>query len=493
MKVFYILLNFIVILTHSALYAEKSKLLPRSERGSIEAVENGLRDAVIIQGEKPEHMNLLERMKYYNAPGVSIAVIDKGQIAWAKGFGSLTNKPDSKPVDSHTLFQAASVSKSLTAVGALLLVQQGKLSLDKDVNVYLKSWKVTENEFTKKNKVTLRRLLSHSAGISVPGFEGYSTDQKIPSLVEILEGKKPIVNSEPIRVIKEPGKEHHYSGGGTTIVVQLIEDVTGEKFDIWMKRHVLNPLGMHESTFSQPLSKAESKIAAHGYIKDGEEVKGGWYIYPELGADGLWTTATDLANFILSIQGSLAGKPGVLNLSLVKEMIKPQIENAGLGVYLAGKGKNLRFYHNGQNIGYISRYEAYPFYKQGFVILINSDAATDLENEIAHSISDVYKMPGFEPIEKEIGLSDPSLYHNFVGIFKNKEVDVEIGLIKGKLYFLNKGNPRLNKELYPEKKNTFFIKEDGLTFEFTGPSNKIDTLIVISPHLPKMIFKRHNQ
>jgi CubicO group peptidase (beta-lactamase class C family) len=490
MKIFYILLNFIIIFTHSALHAEESKLVPHDNTFSIETVENGLRNAVIIQEEKPEHMNLLERMKYYNAPGVSIAVIDKGKIAWAKGFGTLTNMPDSKPVDTHTLFQAASVSKSLTAVGALLLVQEGKLSLDEDVNTYLKSWKVPENKFTKTNKVTLRRLLSHSAGISVPGFEGYSSDQKVPSLVEILNGEKPISHSNPIEVIEEPGTKFRYSGGGTTIVQQLIEDVTGEKFDIWMKHNVLDPLGMHESMFSQPLSKAESQIAAHGYTINGKEIKGSWHIYPTMGAAGLWTTPTDLANFILSIQKILAGTPGILSSSLIKEMIKPQMETSGLGVFLSGKGKTLLFTHSGGNIGFVSDYVAYPFLGQGLVILVNNDDALELIYEITRSITDAYRMPGFEPIKKQIGHSDPSLYKNFVGVFKNGEQEMEIGLIKDNLFFLNKSDPKLNQKIYPEKQNTFFTKGYGLTLEFTGPPNNINTLIVTGPNMPKLILKR---
>ncbi|MDP1723418.1 MAG: serine hydrolase domain-containing protein [Alphaproteobacteria bacterium] len=179
----------------------------QSEQQSIKKVENALRESVVIEGENPQHMNLLERMAHYDAPGVSIAVINDGKLAWAKGYGAFTNSSDSKPVDTNTLFQAGSISKSLNAIGALLLVQQGKISLDEDVNQYLKSWKIPAHKFTKDGKVNLRRLLSHNAGISVHGFPGYNIDQKIPSLVEILDGKKPVVNTDPIRVITQPGKE----------------------------------------------------------------------------------------------------------------------------------------------------------------------------------------------------------------------------------------------------------------------------------------------
>ncbi|MBA3813834.1 MAG: beta-lactamase family protein [Alphaproteobacteria bacterium] len=263
MKKFYITLIILNFFTISFLNAKASKPKHDTEAASIKAVENGLRDTVILGGEKPSHMNIFDRMKHYGAPAVSIAVIDKGKMAWAKRYGKIKGSPDSKTGDTLPLFQAASVSKSITAVGALLLVQQGKLSLDKDVNIYLKSWKVPENKFTVGQKVTLRRLLSHSAGTSVGGFNGYSVDQKIPSLVEILKGEKPLANSEPVSVIYEPGSKHQYSGGGTTIVQLLIEDVTGEKFDMWMKRNVLDPFGMRESTFSQSLGSPENQHAVY--------------------------------------------------------------------------------------------------------------------------------------------------------------------------------------------------------------------------------------
>src|SRR5262249_6232505 len=154
-----------------------------------------------------------------------------GRIEWARGYGHITNDQNSAVIDEHTLFQAGSISKSFTAFGALILVQQGKISLDADVNLYLKRWKLPENEFTKTEKVTLRRLLSHTAGTSVHGFPGYSVQAAIPNIVDILEGKKPLVNTDPVRVISKPGTELKYSGGGTTIVQLLIEDITGEQFD----------------------------------------------------------------------------------------------------------------------------------------------------------------------------------------------------------------------------------------------------------------------
>lgn len=433
---------------------------------------------------------LIDRMAHYDAPGLSIAVINDGILAWAKGYGKLTNSPDSKLVDTNTLFQAGSISKSLNAIGALLLAQQEKISLDEDVNQYLKSWKIPEHKFKKDNKVTLRRLLSHNAGISVHGFPGYTIDQKVPSLVEILDGKKPLVNTDPIRVITQPGKESRYSGGGTTIVQLLIEDLTGEKYDVWMQKNVLTPLGMHASTFNQPLSTKHSQIAAYGHINAGKKVKGNWHIYPEMAAAGLWTTPTDLAHFILSIQHILKGHAGLLPIDLVKEMIKPQIEKTGLGVFLNNEGKDFEFSHGGVDEGFIAKYNAYPFRGQGMIIMVNSTNAFGLINEINNSIADIYQIPGFEPITKKIIYVDPASYKKFVGVYKYDHNEEEIGFINEKLFVLNKNNPKLNHELWPVKENTFFDKDNMVTLEFKYSSKKIDAFEVIYQNGTKTIFKK---
>jgi CubicO group peptidase (beta-lactamase class C family) len=174
------------------------------------------------------HAALADRMVHYRVPGVSIAVIDNYQIEWSCGFGAI-EAGSTKPVTSHTLFQAASISKSFSALGALLLVEQGKLSLDKDVNLRLRNWKVPDNRYTAGHPVTLRELLSHTAGTTVGGFPGYPRDAQLPTLIQILDGVPP-ANTPPVRVDKQPGGGWRYSGGGYEIVQLLIDDVSGEAF-----------------------------------------------------------------------------------------------------------------------------------------------------------------------------------------------------------------------------------------------------------------------
>jgi CubicO group peptidase (beta-lactamase class C family) len=235
-----------------------------------------------------------------------VAIIDNYKIAWAGAFG-VTAPGGTEPVTTSTLFQAGSISKPVAAVGAMWLVEHGKLSLDEDVNKKLKSWKVPENEFTKDQKVTLRRLMSHSAGLTVHGFPGYAVGAPVPTMVQIFNGEKP-ANTDPIRVDFVPGTKMRYSGGGVTIEQQLVIDVTGRPFPQFMHDTVLSKIGMTDSYYEQPLPPARAAHTATGARANGKAVEGKWHIYPEMAAAGLWTTPTDLAKFAIEIALSKQGK-----------------------------------------------------------------------------------------------------------------------------------------------------------------------------------------
>ena len=251
----------------------------------ITRIENGLLPPVIIIGQPAQAMNIADRMKHYNVPGVSIAFFGEGRILWTRTFG-FADVASKKPVSAETLFQAASISKPVSALAALRLVQDGTLSLDEDVNVKLRTWKVPENEFTKDDKVTLRRILSHSAGLTVHGFAGYASDEPVPTIVQILNGEKP-AKSPPIRVDTVPGTIWRYSGGGYVVMQALLGDVTGKPFPEIVSDLVLRPAGMTHSTYEQPLPKNLWPSAATPYRGNGAPVKGGWHTYPEMAPAGL--------------------------------------------------------------------------------------------------------------------------------------------------------------------------------------------------------------
>ena len=378
------LLIAIVFLLVSCAQSPESELEKRIAR-----VESGL---LGDYGDSPSQgMDLLERMQHYKVPGVSIAVINDYQVEWVKGYGVL-EAGMSERVTPETLFQAASLGKPVVAAGALHFVENGLLDLDADVNRNLVSWQVLENTFTAEEKVTLRRLLSHSAGVTVSGFTGYPQGEELPNLQQILDGKSP-ANSPPIRVDLVPGTQQRYSGGGYMIVQQLIEDITGEPFPQTMQEVVFEPSGMDSSTFAYPLPDHLTPTAATGHRPDGAPIPGGWHTYPEMGSGAsLWSTPTDLANFTIGLMNSYNGQPGgVLSQDMAREMLTPQIDSRGLGPVILDEGGDLFYFlHPGANEGYRNYLFAYPERGQGAVIMTNSDNGEALYDEIKRSLSIEY-------------------------------------------------------------------------------------------------------
>jgi CubicO group peptidase (beta-lactamase class C family) len=341
----------------------------------------------LSQDDKATRDKVLERMAHYKVPGMSIAVIQNNEIVWARGYG--VGEAKGKAVTSDTLFQAASISKTLTTVAALRLVQDGKMELDGELNKYLTSWKIPENEFTKKKQPTVRNAVTHSAGFNVHGFPGYAAGDKVPSLVEVLSGKRP-ANTPAIRVEFEPGSKFAYSGGGFCVLQQALIDVGGKPFPKLMDELVLTPAGMKNSSFEQPLAKGSQPVAAVGNQK-GSPIAGKWHTYPEMAAAGLWTTPSDLARFAIAIQRSAKGdSDAILSPKLIKEMLTPQIGNQGLGFNLGGQGKGLFFTHNGVNAGFECLLIGYAESGHGAVIMCNANDAGGLIQEMVQSIRSEY-------------------------------------------------------------------------------------------------------
>ena len=334
------------------------------------------------------------QMARRHIPGLSLAVIEKGMISRAQGYG-VTDLAVRTPVTPQTLFQAGSISKPVSALGALALVEHGSLALDADINSYLKSWRVPENDFTREQKVTLRRLLSHSAGVTVHGFGGYAAAEPIPTLRQVLDGEAP-ANSHPIRVDLIPGTQERYSGGGYVIVQQAVLDVTGQAFPEYMRSHVLEALGMSASTFEQPLPPARQPWAAHGYYRGQKAVEGGWHVYPEMAPAGLWTTPSDLARFAIALQDSLAGRRSpVISQTMTRTMLTAQIGNTGLGLGFAGRGPSRRFQHSGRDEGFDALLIAYCETGQGAVVMINANDDSSAVAQIIDAVATAYHWPDY--------------------------------------------------------------------------------------------------
>jgi CubicO group peptidase (beta-lactamase class C family) len=342
----------------------------------------------VASGKAPLQLSLTDLMRAYNVPGMSIAIIEQYKVVDARGYG-VVDVVSKAPVTTHTLYQAGSISKPVAAAGALRLVEQGKLSLDENVNEKLKTWKVPENEFTKLQKVTLRRLMSHTAGLTVHGFPGYDVDDPIPSLVQVLNGEKP-ANTDPIRVDTVPGTLLRYSGGGVTIEQLLMMDVTGKAFPSLMRELVLDKIGMSESSYEQPPAAARAGLTAGGTKGDGTEVHRRWHVYPEMAAAGLWTTPTDLARFAIEIALSKQGKSNrILSQKITNEMLTPVMDEAGLGFFL-DKNNPGQFGHNGADDGFQAVLTMNADTGNGVVIMVDSDNGTSLASHLVRRVAKEY-------------------------------------------------------------------------------------------------------
>ena len=338
---------------------------------------------------------IVASMQQLRVPGASVAILNGYELEWVQGFGVM-NVSDRAPVTAATLFQAASISKVPTSVAALRLATEGKLSMDQPINDKLVSWKVAASSHTLRQPVTLRHLLTHSAGFTVHGFEGYEPGQPLPSLIQILNGLFP-ANSRPIVVTRVPGQQSQYSGGGFCVLQQLLIDVTGMAFPALMKELVLDPLGMKSSGYSQPLPRDEESAACRGHRANGQSFRTPWHVYPELAAAGLWTTPSDLARLCLAISAAAEGRPSpVLAPAAARQMLTPQIQNQygpmGLGVFLSGANRSTRFSHSGTNSGFQCRMTGTGG-GRGAIIMTNSDAGGPLVAQITDAIALEYGWP----------------------------------------------------------------------------------------------------
>ncbi len=262
-------------------------------------------------------------MARHRAPGAGIALIADGELVSAWGEG-VTGGENPAPVGPDTVFQACSVSKHVTALGVMRLVQEGRLDLDRDIGRYLTSWDPPEGP------ITLRQVLSHTAGLSVFRHPGYRRGSRVPELRQVLDGAPP-ANTPRIRNERPPG-DCRYSCGNYSVVEQVVVDVTGRPFAEAMRSLVLDPLGMDRSGYEQDLPDTRPGGVALGHLADGSPYDGGWRVFPELASSGLWATPGDLARVSLEIHRAATGAGGVfLSQELATEMVTPVDAGYGLG------------------------------------------------------------------------------------------------------------------------------------------------------------------
>jgi len=450
---------------------------PKSESPEdiIKKVETGLIHPVYLEGDST--WTIEARMKHYHVPGVSIAVIHNGKIAWLKSYGVM-DEETKEPVTRTTLFQAGSISKPVAAYAALKLTEEGKLDLNENINTYLKSWKLPDNKFTKDKKVALKHLLSHTGGLTVHGFPGYSPDLPVPTTVQVLDGLPP-ANTSAVRVDKVPEESFRYSGGGYTIMQQMLVDVEGKPFPEILKEKVLAPLGMNNSTYDQPLQSAQLKMAATGYLPDGTMTKGKRHTYPEMAAAGLWTTAEDLATFAINIQKTIEGDSGnVLSQTMTKKMLTPFVADfIGLGLFLNKRKDDIYFGHGGWDEGFSSEMVAHKTNGYGVVVLTNSNHP-DFISEVIRSVARTYGWSNYVPVYKKRDM-DTTKFSTINGRYKNSS--------DGLITVYNEGNRLYRKylrgtptELFQISDSSYISREseDLILFKTNPADGQLNILLV---------------
>lgn len=335
-------------------------------------------------------MTLSARMAALKVPGVSIAFIEGGRVKWVRAYG-VADVTERRPVTPDTLFQAASMSKMVAAAGALRLVEQGRLDLDGDVNLRLKSWQVPTSVFSATQKVTMRRLLSHTAGLTVNGFPGYAAGKPVPTIVQVLDGVAP-ANTPAVRAFEAPGGDLAYSGGGYTVAQLAMVEAGGAPYPQLLDRLVLKPAGMRHSTLAQPLPETMVPRAASGHDRKGDVIPGRRNVYPEYAAASLWTTPSDYGRFLVGLQNAYTGRrPAFLRQSSVRTMATPVSAGYGLGADVKRRGGRPALGHGGSNAGFQCLSFAFlDGSRQGAVIMTNGDAGGALAGEVMQALAKAY-------------------------------------------------------------------------------------------------------
>ena len=468
---FQLLLSILILIFLSSCHSN----LEIERRQKFSSIEDRLLPPVIIEDSLVQ-FRINSQLEKYKVKGASIAVIDEGEIIWNEGFG-LTNEYDS--VSTYTMFQAGSISKPIAALAALKLVSEGKIDLDTDINEYLSSWTLSGTSFDSIHKITLRKLLSHTAGINVSSFSGYQSSDSIPTLNEILNGE---ASNKKIELVAIPGVEWNYSGGGYAIIQKIIEDVTNEPYYDFLKREILNPLKMDHTRYLFTSNDSTLSVSA-GFV-DGQILNDNFLIYYQPTAAGLWSTSQDLAKFCLGIQNIISGdRTDLISRDLADEMMKKNLNDWGLGFQLKYAGDSLMFQHDGNTKGFTASLKAFVGKKKGVVVMTNADMEQNLIPEIIRTVAFHYEWSVEEPVKvdpikltkktKQLILGEYEYENELQGggkyIVKIKENAT------GKLYF-DDGN--VEAELLALSEHQLVMYRTGRKFSFVKEGDNYSSFIL---------------
>jgi CubicO group peptidase (beta-lactamase class C family) len=442
-------------------------------------VERGLTRAVYLKGLQPETLRLEYRMAFYKVPGVSLAAFDKGRLEWTRAYGRRDLQVDS-PMTSETPFQAGGLTTLVTSILALQISGDGLIGLDEDIRPKLRTWKFPVEFEPGPGGISLRALLSQSAGLSDQVLTGYGPDEPLPSPAQILAGAAPARNG-PLWVPprRSARLEAWPSEAGFLIVQVLLEDLTGRGFPVLAAERIFKPLGLKRTGFGSDLSEDLRPSAARGFLRDGKAVPGGAARYPEDAAKGLWTTPSEYAAVLTDLLAAAEGRPAVLlSPAAARTLLRAQVENFGFGFFVDGRGDSLHFRASGATRGFACAMVVYPGKGQGAVMMSNSDNGDVLIEEILAAFSNAYGWPDFKPVEKPVLRLAQETYAEFAGRF-----EVAPGYLLDvrpeDYYLVITPTGQAATRFYAEGQTLFYSTDPYIRIQFyRGAGGRVDSLVL---------------
>jgi CubicO group peptidase (beta-lactamase class C family) len=464
----------------------QSSVTKPEESKEAQLLQIGLAERIRIKGQEIDFQSLKQRQAHYNVPGVSVAVMRDGQLAWTLQSG-VKDLKSGLAIDKNTVFQAGSISKPAFATVLMKYRQDNSLDLDTDVNNLLTNWQLPEHEWTGQEVVSLRRLLSHTAGTTVHGFPGYAAGEAVPTLQQVLNGAKP-ANTAPVIVDIQPGSQMRYSGGGTTVAQLTLQDIAGEQLPPMAKRLLFNPLGMTRSSFEQPISSDLSNNMASPYNGDGTPVEGGAHTYATLAAAGMWSTPSDMLKIASAVRSAYLGsKTDWISKATAMEILTNNTPtnkspNVGIGFFInmTDDGKILGFGHGGADEGFMSQLYLELDSGNGYAIMTNGNNGTKLIGELEIRIKEALGIGYSQPeIKNIVDISKQDLSTYLSRYIVTKPFEVEVVLEAAENGFQLTASPYVENEMYWHQGEGTFFAMDGssITFEM-DKSGAIKTLVM---------------
>jgi CubicO group peptidase (beta-lactamase class C family) len=437
--------------------------LPAVEQGSVHDL--GLISAVVFPDSTP--LPLSERMRRFGVAGAQVTVMREGRVALRIAQGKRSASL-SELVDARTQFQAASLSKPVTALGALRLVASGAIGLDEDVRPRLGSWRLNFAEGLAPRAVTLRQLLSHTAGASVPSFPGFDRNAPAPSLREILDGA-PGVNTPRVE-IAHPSGAYRYSGGGYEIIEHLIEQISGRAFTDYMHDTVLAPARMRRSTFALP--DVQNIASGHDWV--GVAREGGWLNYPQHAAASLWSNADDLALLLHAVTDAYHGaRNALLPQALAREALTEVASGTGLGFGVSGEGDAKIISHAGWNRGYRSYIAAYPERREVIAVMASGDRGNEFIMEVLRGAARRFGWPGFQPQQHTRATWSRATRQSLPGEYGFEEAGFSVVIESAGDDFILRTPRGADYTLAPVSEDTLISIEDGETIRVAGGGSSL--------------------